>query len=288
MRITENEMAKTRHKLELLKHKWALIDDGEILVTHSSLLQPVIYDGIKSMLKVPLCAEERRSSALMVCWDGNAAAKVLKHSDDALLMERAVGTESLRKMVLNGKEDEANKIICAVAAKLHKANCRELTELIPLKTWFVGLGHAALKHGGVFRLCAEIADRLLNNPQDIVALHGDIHYDNILDCGIGEWIAIDPKALIGERGFDFANLFCNPTPEIATSVARLREQTKLIAAEAGLDTKRLLQWIAAWSGLSAAWAIEDGEDTKVQITVAENALTELAGAVSNIIDIGLN
>src|ERR1700753_3574059 len=111
MRINEAEIAEMRRKLQHLKNEWELTDDGEIFATHSSLLQPVIYQGIRSMLKFPLCDEERRSSALMICWNGQAAAKVLNHNDEALLIERAVGTRSLRQMALNGREDEANKII---------------------------------------------------------------------------------------------------------------------------------------------------------------------------------
>jgi hypothetical protein len=44
----------------------------------------------------------------------------------------------------------------------------------------------------------------------MMRLHGDIHHDNILDFGRRGWLAIDPKRLFGERGFDYANLFCNP------------------------------------------------------------------------------
>jgi streptomycin 6-kinase len=66
-----------------------------------------------------------------------------------------------------------------------------------------------------------IADKLLDDPRDIVALHGDIHHGNILDFGERGWLAIDPKGLIGERGFDYANNFCNPDAAIATRPGRL-------------------------------------------------------------------
>ena len=255
---------------------WGLIEDGALITTHSSLLQPVVFDNMKAMVKIAVDVEEHRGWALMICWGGNGAVKVLKHDGDVLLMERATGPKSLKHMVLNGNEVEANKIICGVVTKLHKANCKHMSGLVPLRTWFSDLGHAHAKYGGAFGRCSEIAAQLLDNPLDIVALHGDIHYDNILDSGKGEWVAIDPKGLLGERGFDFANLFCNPTPEIATSAARLKKQLRLIAGEAGLDAKRLLQWIVAWSGLSAAWILDDGDDAHMQITLAENALKELA------------
>ncbi len=263
-------------KLNEAKQQWHLVDDGEILTTQSSLLQPVLYKGTKAMLKIALHAEELRGAKLMTCWNGNAAAKVLQAKERVLLMERATGKKSLRQMVLSGVEDEANRIICSVAAKLHRANCKKIAELTPLKMWFSDLAAAHAKYGGVFGRCWDIADHLLNNQQDIVALHGDIHYDNILDSGGGEWIAIDPKALIGERTFDFANLFCNPTAEIAASETRMKKQVPLVAHEAGVHAQRLLQWIVAWSGLSATWILNKGDNARTQIIVAENALKELA------------
>jgi len=36
-------------------------------------------------------------------------------------------------------------------------------------------------------------------------------------CGPRGWLAIDPKGLCGERGFDFVNIFCNPDFALATA-----------------------------------------------------------------------
>jgi len=275
MNITDEDLIKATNKLNFAKKNWHLLDDGDVFKTHSSLLQPVIYKGIKALLKIPVSAEERRGSALMICWNGNGSAQVLEHDKNALLMERAVGTGSLKQMVLNDNEDEANQIICSVAAKLHSAKCRHIPELVPLPEWFKALKPAADQYGGVWVECNEVADQLLNIPVETVVLHGDIHYENILDSGTRGWVAIDPKGLIGERGFDFANIFCNPNIEIAASPARLSRQVKLIADEAALDPKRLLNWIIAWTGLSAVWTLNDGEDATLPLTVAQIAINQL-------------
>ena len=275
MSITAPDFIEAHNKLKYAKQHWELLDDGEIFKTHSSLLQPVIYKDIKAMLKIPIAAEECRGSLLMVCWDGNGVAKVLHHDGDALLMERAVGARSLKQMVIDGNEDEANRIICGVAAKLHATKCEAVKELIPLPLWFNALKPAADGYGGILVECNTIANRLLNDPVETVVLHGDIHYENILDSGSRGWVAIDPKGLLGEKGFDFANIFCNPDIKTATSPGRLSRQVKLIAKEANLDAKRLLNWIIAWTGLSASWILNDGENAGLQLTIAENALNEL-------------
>ena len=113
-------------------------------------------------------------------------------------------------------------------------------------------------------------------------LHGDIHHGNILDFGPRGWLAIDPKGLIGERGFDYANLFCNPEAEIAIAPGRLARQVDVVAEAAGLDRRRLLKWIMAYAGLSAAWFLEDGEweAATTPLAVAELAAAELARTAS--------
>jgi streptomycin 6-kinase len=108
-------------------------------------------------------------------------------------------------------------------------------------------------------------------------LHGDIHHENILDFGSRGWLAIDPKRVYGERGFDFANIFCNPELPTVTKPGRLQRQLPIVCAEAGLEPKRLLRWIIAYAGLSAAWFLSDG-DTKnadSDFTVAGIAFAEL-------------
>jgi len=272
---TEKTNPAAKEAVELYVRAWDLLCDGEAFDTKSSILQPVVYNGEKAMLKIALAAEERRGASLMCCWNGNGAAKIFRHDENALLMERAVGARSLRHMVAAGNEDEANRIICGVAAKLHSAKCPDRSKLVPLPVWFAALRPAADRFGGEFVRCNKIANELLNAPLDNVILHGDIHYENVLDSGTRGWIAIDPKGLTGERGFDFANLFCNPDTETALAPGRLPKQMKLIADETGLNPKRLLQWIIAWTGLSAAWALDDGEDAGFQMTVAKIALSEL-------------
>jgi streptomycin 6-kinase len=128
----------------------------------------------------------------------------------------------------------------------------------------------------VLKCAAAIARELLETPQDIVPLHGDIHHGNVLDAGPHGWLAIDPKRLMDERGFDYANIFCNPDGHTATSPQRLSRQVSVVAEAAGLDRERLLKWIVAWAGLSAVWRLEDGEQPDIDLAIANLALVELS------------
>lgn len=77
--------------------RWNLIPDGPPFMTHSSQLIPVktATDGIKAMLKITHDKDEQTGNALMAWWDGNGAAPVIAHENEAILLERATGLRSL-------------------------------------------------------------------------------------------------------------------------------------------------------------------------------------------------
>jgi streptomycin 6-kinase len=256
--------------------RWTLTLDGDPIITRSSRLLPVRRDGVPAMLKVAMNAEERRGGAVMAWWNGQGAARVLAHDGNALLLDRAVdGGISLAKFARTGRDDEASRIICAAVAELHAPGSLPPPDLVSLTEWFEALQPAAAVHGGILRRSAETASELLATQRDVTVLHGDIHHDNILDFGPRGWLAIDPKGLRGERGFDYANLFCNPDHETATLPGRLAERVELVAEAAALEPARLLRWILAWAGLSAAWLIDDGMSPQGALSVAELAEAEL-------------
>jgi streptomycin 6-kinase len=258
--------------------KWDLQQDGGPIRTHSSRLLPVRRYGVPAMLKVAQEAEEKFGAQLMVWWDGEGAARVLAHDADALLLERAHGSHTLADMARTGNgdaDDRAIDILCATTARLHTPRNEPLPELIDLPRWFAGLWPAARQYRGWLRDSAGVAQTLLDAPQDQVVLHGDIHHGNVLDFGTRGWLAIDPKGLYGERGFDYANIFCNPDEASALRPGWFERRVERVARNAGLDRRRLLQWVLAWSGLSAAWILETGETPRLDTEIGKLAAEAL-------------
>ncbi len=257
--------------------QWRLVVDGEPIVTHCSHLLPVLWNNKPAMLKLSSDEAERAGGALMQWWNGDGAAKVYEHDAEAVLLERAMGTQSLLRMAAGAEDDAASRIICATVARLHAPRREPRPALIPLARWFRELPPAADTYGGTLAECSHIAVELLASPIDPVVLHGDIHHGNILDFEADGWLAIDPKGLIGERGFDYANTFVNEDLATIAHLGRLQRQLAIVALEARLPPKRLLQWIAAYAGLSAAWFLGDGSVDKAEspLSVARIALNEL-------------
>jgi streptomycin 6-kinase len=266
--------------LDIYLRRWDLTPDGTPIVTPRAQLLPVLHAGAPAMLKLSTDEEERFGGLLLEWWDGDGAARVLARSGGALLMERAIGPGSLVDMAHDGQDDEACRILCTVAAKLHVPRAKPLPDLVPLADWFCDLEPAAHAHGGILQRCAETARALLAAPREVAVLHGDLHHGNVLDFCPRGWLAIDPKRLVGERGFDFANIFTNPDLDypdrpLATRPECFARRVTVVSEAAAIEPRRLLQWILAWTGLSAAWFLGDGDPAVIDITVAEMAAAEL-------------
>lgn len=267
--------------LDPYSRRWGLIADGEPITTPTATLFPVFWRDRPAMLKLSSQEDQQRGAGLMEWWNGDGAAQVFARDENALLMERATGQRSLADMAREGRDDEACCILSATAAKLHAARPGALPDLVPLAQWFRDLEPAATKHGSILLRSADTARMLLAEPCDRTVLHGDLHHDNVLDFGPCGWRAIDPHGLIGERGFDFANIFTNPdlsdpSRPVATEPGRFTRRLDVISNAAGLDRRRLPQWILAWTGLSAAWFLEDGDPlARIDLQIAELAAAEL-------------
>lgn len=247
--------------------RWSLGIDGAAFETATSTLAPThTATGQAVMLKVSHHDEERRGAALLAAWSGRGAARVLEHDGDAVLMERATGPRSLVHLSVSGSDAGATSVLCATAAVLHEASDAVLGSaapppLVPLRTWFRRLFEHADHLTPLHRQGAELAASLLDDERDVVALHGDLHHGNVLDFGAHDrgWLAIDPKALLGERAFDYANLCCNPSHAFALEPGRLEERVAAVTDAAGLEPVRFARWVAAWCALSSTWHALDGD-----------------------------
>jgi streptomycin 6-kinase len=260
--------------------RWDLEPDGGAFQTiwTRSLLQPVRQAGRPAMLKLATYHEEVRGAAVMAWWDGEGAAPVLAHEAHALLLVRAEGARDLCAWVAEGRDDEATEVLCAALAELHRPRLRATPEgLIPLEAWFRSV-ERQVGQGDVFARGHALAQRLLAAPQDVRLLHGDMHHGNVLDFGELGWLAIDPKGALGERAYDYANIFRNPDMATPLSPGRLERQLALVCRLAGLEPRRMLEWVAAHAVLSLAWCLEDGLYPDRSIDFIRLALARLDAA----------
>jgi streptomycin 6-kinase len=256
--------------------RWGLTPDGAAFSSLAGKLLPVRQAGAAAILKVSHASEEIAGGALMAWWSGDGAAAVLAREGDALLLERATGTRNLADMARGGEDDAATRILCEAGDRLHAPrSAPPPSTLVPLQTWFRQLWPTAEAHGGLYAKSAAAARSLLAAPQEVGVVHGDLHHGNVLDFGPRGWLAIDPKGLIGERYYDYPHIIMNPDVETATAPGRLARRVQVISEAAKVEPRRLLTWIVAYAGLSAAWTSGDGDDPWRALAIGEIAAAEL-------------
>ncbi len=211
--------------------RWRLRPDGDPITTASSTLMPVrTEDGEPAMLKLAHTEEEvaRRRPARRAR-RARRRPRARARTARRCCSSAPPADRDLVRMAEGGEDDEATRIICDAADRIHAASAAVLgsddpPELVDLPTWFRHLFAEADALGRFHRRGADVAAALLDDPRDPVVLHGDLHHGNVLDFGERGWLAIDPKGLLGEAAFDYCNLLCNPSHERALAPGRLERQ----------------------------------------------------------------
>lgn len=103
--------------------------------------------------------------------------------------------------------------------------------------------------------------------------HGDLHLENIVHDR-QQWLAIDPKGIIGEMAFEVAafDLVSEDEKRSPRITGILRERIEKLAKSLNLDNNRLTAWIFLKAMISIQWLIEDKGDPTTMIDFAHNII----------------
>jgi streptomycin 6-kinase len=237
--------------LEDYLKKWTLLSPEKIAETLTSHVYKVQHKNQKAVLKLltPLGQKDETDGAIALrCYGGNGAVSLIEADEGAHLLSFADG-RFLKELVTEGRDVDATEIICDVLAKIHGTEQIPAT-LTPMNENFRALFHHTKDNDGdsTMAFAARTAKKLLETESETVLLHGDIHHKNILESSDHGWVAIDPKGLIGERTYDFANVFYNPDdlPGIVENTERIENLCGIFYRRFGIDKKRILEFAFAY------------------------------------------
>ena len=232
-------------------------------------------DGTACVLKVSRhIADTRYEIAALRLWDSDGAVRLLAAMPEhgALLIERLMpGTELTEIAAVD--DDSATGIAAQMLAKLWRP-APTVHDLCPLDRWCAAYdrNREALSAGvdgfpvELFLRADALRGDLLSSTATQTVLHGDLHHHNILRAARAEWLAIDPKGLVGDPCFDVCQFFRNPQ---AMPPAVNRRRLDRFCADLGLDRDRLKAWCLVHAVLDACWDFEDGNSWARTIAYAE-------------------
>jgi streptomycin 6-kinase len=267
--------------------RWALTLDGRMRHGMVGLVLPVRLkdggnnEGGTAVLKLQHIDEEHlgEGTALRV-WAGGGAVLLLdEHETDGtsmLLLERLDADRSLATV----KEDDAVGVIKGLLTRLNAhqapAGIRTLDDIVAKMLADVPEAVTKLVDSRERSLLIRWADAVNDlGPAGYRLLHWDLHYENVLAGEREPWLAIDPKPLAGDPGFDLLPALHNRWDEVvASGDVRSAVRRRFDQLSEGLDRDRAIAWTLARVLQNSLWTVEDGDVRleEAQVAVAE-ALT---------------
>ncbi|MFC8448680.1 aminoglycoside phosphotransferase family protein [Kitasatospora sp. NPDC057223] len=255
--------------------RWELRPDGPPAHGVVALVLPVLRsDGSPAVLKLQPVDEETRDEALALrTWGERHAAGVLDSDPDSgtLLLERLDAARSLATVpddtaALQGLAE----LLAQLTAARAPAGLRRLADIARGMLDQVPSSSGLLADTSERRLlaaCAAAVRDLLDEPGDRL-LHWDLHYDNVLAPlpsgqapGRSRWLAIDPKPLAGDPGFELLPALRNRWSDVVATgdVPRaVRRRFDLMTEVLGLDRRRAAGWTLGRVLQNSLWDIGEG------------------------------
>jgi streptomycin 6-kinase len=258
-------LANLPRKVDQIAGLWELDDLQPFANLSYNYVLEGYRKGVPIVLKISLdeMSLDKEAKALTAFTD-YGAVKMLAHTKEALLLQRAVPGNLLKAQFPKGHPN-AIKIACDVAKRLHQAPLPKGSHFPHIKDWLSTLD----KEWNIPRFHLEKARKLKNillKTQDTaVLLHGDLHQDNILSNG-SEWLVIDPKGVIGP-----------PIHEMWAFVEDPKNDLIFIAKYFDFKPDDVMEWYYVHLVLAACWQVEDHLDATLFLNLAESLVPMIKG-----------
>lgn len=236
-------------------------------------------DGTDAVLKLSFPEEESEHEPdALEHWGGSGAVRLLERDDErrAMLLERVAPGTPLWGIA---DDERATAVAASVLRRLHGVPVRRGQPFRSLADaaarWSDTIPADWRATGGAFagRLVDVAVDACRTLPRDAVdavVLHQDLHGGNVLRSEPDEWLAIDPKPLVGDPAFDAASLLRDRRWLLGDrgggDARRLRRRLHVLAEVAGLDRERMRLWGIVHA---LAWGVSGGAAAPDMVRSAE-------------------
>jgi streptomycin 6-kinase len=247
------------------ERRWSLAIGEPVSYASLSFVAPAIRaDGAELVLKVGFLGDGLASEvAALRVFDGRGAVMLVDAAPElgAILLERLRPGTMLATL---DDDREATSAAVGVMRELWRAPPPDLP-CPTLMEWTDGFRTLREQFdGGTGPLPCDLVataqayrEELLADPLDPVLMHGDLQHYNILRAERRPWLAIDPKGVVGDPGFEVGPFMANRLEGAADPTQLIARRLEQFADELAMDRERLRRWAFVSAVLSAWWSIED-------------------------------
>ena len=266
----------TKVSTEELCKKWHLTDLKPLTKRSFSTL----YQATRTLDQMPVILKFGRDvksigreALALRTYNARGAAKLYDVDEQkcALLLELLSPGTDLKEL-FPPQDDQAIQITSQVIKELHSAPVPDKSSLPTLKDWWGEFSCSSHIPPSMLEEAKTLSTMLIASTQNTVLLHGDLHHENILKSEARGYLAIDPKGIIGDAAYEVVPFLCNPLPEILHHHALStlwKNRTRSFASLLGIAENRLRIFCFVHAVASAGWAIEDKQDPKPWLKLAE-------------------
>lgn len=264
--------------------RWRLRPDGPARTGAAAWVLPVRRaDGSPAVLKLqPVDAETAGEPAALRAWAGDGAVLLLAHdpATGTMLLERLDASRSLATVTsVESALQTLSQLLTRLVSVPAPPGLRRLgdlaRELLDQTPRALPRLHDSADRQLVRRCAAALAELLPVREHRL--LHWDLHYGNVLGGTREPWLAIDPKPLAGEPGFELFPALWNRWPELVAGgeVDRaVRRRFDLMVEVLGVDRQRAAAWSLARILQSVLWDVADSATAvdPAEVTIAHALL----------------
>ena len=235
-------------------------------------------DGTAAVLKIGFAEENsiiHSEAKILNYLAGVGAVKLLAYDEKlcAILLERLLPGENLIDLC---KRDDARATEIAIGVmKNFRRPVPAAGEFPPLEKWIESLlrvEETAFSPEAIKRAQKYFSELIFGSRQNFL-LHGDLHHENILSAQREPFLAIDPKGIIGDIGFEISVFLNNPRGWVLKHPKRdeiLRTRLEMFARSFEIEREKLRKWGYSEAVLAAWWTFEDnGADYEKWLACAD-------------------
>ncbi|MGW3653919.1 aminoglycoside phosphotransferase family protein [Streptomyces sp. NPDC000878] len=241
--------------------RWNLRVDGPSMHGVTALVLPVITtDNTPAALKLQLLDDESEGEPTALHhWNGNHAVRLLDHdpTTGTMLLERLDHTRMLSTVP---DAHEATLVIANLLTHLTSTPAPPgIRRLADIAAQMLARTPEALPQipdpmtRTLIADCAAALREVAPDPGNRL-LHWDLHDENVLAADRAPWLAIDPKPLAGDPGFDLW-----PALNTRFDAGDILWRFDALTDALSLDRERARAWTLARVLQNALWNIEDGD-----------------------------
>lgn len=254
-----------------LAEKWSLTSLEAFPNLTFNYVASALRGAEKVVLKVGIEHDLlRREAAVLTFFKNHGAVDLIDFCDGALLLKKCSPGNSLMDFFPRD-EQKSVEIAADVIKNLRSASKKQeiFSDFVSLDTILKDLDQPSNINENYLNKAKKFAEFLQKTSCEKVAMHGDLHHDNIIYDGTeNRWKVIDPFGVVGDSVYEFASFMINPIDKIwkrSDAVSLVDERVCMFSQIANIDPLRLKQWSFVKAVLCLIWTAKTENQDRLEL-----------------------